>query len=117
ERAWARAARRAAWGSQRSPRARGGAKTPPAGSPPTSGGDELVPLADHIPTLVHQGIPTSHLAHPLPEGAAVALLAGLLHQVPVGILDVVLGGLAVVPVAPFVVGQELLGRVGHRAVV
>src|SRR5256885_215293 len=92
-------------------------KYAPRRSPPTSGGDELVPLADHVPALVHQRIPARHLAHPFPEGAAVALLAGLLHQVPVGVLDIVLGGLALVPVPPFVVGEELLGRLRHRAVV
>src|SRR3954466_1011925 len=46
----------------------------------TSGGDELVPLADHVVVLVHDGVPAHDAAHAVVVGAAVAHRAGLFHQ-------------------------------------
>src|SRR5205809_5387847 len=90
---------------------------PRRAAPSTLSGDELVPLANHVAVLVHQGVPAGHLAHPFPEGAAVALLTGLFHQGPVRVLDVALGVLAVVPEAPLVLGHEFPSRLGDRTVV
>src|SRR5437763_3820173 len=79
--------------------------------------DELVPLTNHVAVLVHQRVPAGDLAHALPEGAAVAHLTRLLHERAIGVLDVALGRLAVIPVAPLVGRHELLGGLGDRAVV
>ena len=57
------------------------------------------------------------VAHALPEAAAIALAAGLLHQVAVGILDVLLRRLALVPVIPLVGAEKFLRGLGHGAVV
>src|SRR5215475_6809241 len=76
----------------------------------TSRRDELVPLLHHVGVLLHHGVPAGDVAHALPEGAAVADVAGLFHLVAVGILDDVLGRLAFVPVVPFVLGEERLRR-------
>src|SRR5881628_2922133 len=64
--------------------------------------DELVPLTNHVAVLVHQRVPAGDLAHALPEGTAVAHLTRLLHERAIGVLDVALGRLAVIPVAPLV---------------
>src|SRR5437870_11441308 len=93
----------------------GTATVPPAAL--TLRRDELVPLADHVAALVHQRVPAGDLAHALPEGAPVAHPARLLHEIAIGILDVSLGRLAVIPVAPLVVRHELPGSLGDRAVV
>src|SRR5206468_2599276 len=79
--------------------------------------DELVPLTNHVAVLVHQRVPAGDLAHALPEGTAVAHLTRLLHERAIGVLDVALGRLAVIPVAPLVGRHELLGGLGDRAVV
>src|SRR5437879_3096496 len=79
--------------------------------------DELVPLADHVAVLVHQRVPTGDLAHALPEGSPVTHLARLLHESAIGVLDVALGRLAVIPVTPLIGRHELLGGLGDRTVV
>src|SRR5262249_59651153 len=82
-----------------------------------SGRDELVPALGQVAVLVHHRVPAGDVAHAVPDGAAVAGGALLFHDGAVGVLDVDRGRLAVVPVVPFFLGQELLGRRGHRRVV
>src|SRR5690606_16794174 len=77
--------------------------------PRVSGRDELVPAADHVAVLVHDRVPACDIAHAVPEGAAVAHRARLLHDLALGAQDVALGGLAFNPEAPFVLGHVLLG--------
>src|SRR5207244_4499833 len=98
-------------------RAGGGGPRPAPPAAITLRRDELVPLADHVAALVHQRVPAGDLAHALPEGAPVAHPARLLHEIAIGVLDVSLGRLAVIPVAPLVVRHELPGSLGDRAVV
>src|SRR5882724_9205623 len=80
------------------------------GTTRSSGRDELVPAPGQVAVLVHHRVPAGDVAHAVPDGAAVARRALLFHQGAVGILDVDRGGLAVVPVVPFLGRQELLGR-------
>src|SRR5450631_3626367 len=67
-----------------------------------SGGDELVPLADHVVVLVHDRVPAGNGAHAIVVGAAVADGSGLLEDGTVRRLDVTHGWLAFHPVSPFV---------------
>src|SRR6478752_5641122 len=62
-----------------------------------SGGDELVPLSDHVLVLVHHRVPAGNAAHALLVAAAVAHRAGLGDHVAVRALDVLRGGLAFHP--------------------
>src|SRR5271163_5012859 len=62
--------------------------------------DELVPAPGQIAVLVHHRVPHRDIAHALPERAAVAHAAGLLHHLAVRIDDVGGGRLAVVPIIP-----------------
>src|SRR5262249_61194189 len=80
-------------------------------------GHELVPLADHVAVFIHDRIPAGHLAHAFPEGATVTHMAGVLHMIAIGVLDLALSGFALVPVGPLRWRQELLNSFGHRAVV
>src|SRR5207245_2375576 len=57
----------------------------------------------------HDRVPAGDPAETGLVGAAVAHGSGLLHRLAKGVEDDALGGLALVPVAPFVLGQELLG--------
>src|SRR4051812_34780436 len=72
--------------------------------------DKLVPALNHVAVLVHDRVPAGDLAHTLFERAAVAHRAGLFHDGAVRRLDLALGRLALDPVAPFVLGHELLRR-------
>src|ERR1700733_13207945 len=67
-----------------------------------SGGDEFIPLADHVVVFVHDGVPAGDRTHAVFIGTAVALGAGLFENSAVRRLDVVDRGLAFHPVAPFV---------------
>src|SRR5262245_37167254 len=78
---------------------------------------KLVPLADHVAVFVHHRVPAGHLAHAFPEGPTVTHVASVLHMIAVGVLDLTLSGLALVPVGPLVWCQELLDGFRHRAVV
>src|SRR5262245_61486017 len=82
-----------------------------------SGRDELVPAPRQVAVLVHHRVPAGDVAHAVPDGAAVARHALLLHQGAVGILDVDGRRLAFVPVVPFLRRQELLGSRGPRRIV
>src|SRR5262245_22916979 len=63
---------------------------------------KLVPLADHVAVFVHHCVPAGHLAHAFPEGSTVTHVASVLHMIAVGVLDLTLGGLALIPVGPLV---------------
>jgi hypothetical protein len=71
-----------------------------------SGGDELVPLADHVLVFVHHRVPAGDGAHAVVERAAVAHFAGLASLSPVGLVMSPVAFLALEPVAPFVLGHE-----------
>src|SRR5229473_2461497 len=98
------------------PPLRGGA-TVEGGADTRSSGDELVPFLDHVLVLVHDRVPAGDAAHALGEGAAVALGAGLLHDLAERVLDVALGRLALEPVAPFIGAHEVLRGLRHGAVI
>src|SRR5687767_285091 len=80
-------------------------------SPMTSRRDELVPLLHHVAVLIHHRVPARDGAHAVVERAAVAHGAGLLDHLALRVLDVALGGLALHPEAPLVLGHVGLGRV------
>src|ERR1700736_3699644 len=82
-----------------------------------SGGFELVPALAHILVLVHHRIPAGDVGEAVDDRAAVARGAGLFHDHAIGILDLFDRRLAVVPVAVFIGGHELGGRLRHRAVI
>src|SRR5690349_3644086 len=54
-------------------------------------GYELVPPADHVAVFIHECIPAGHLAHAFPQGPTVAHMAGVLHVIAVGVLDLAPG--------------------------
>src|SRR5258707_185258 len=82
-----------------------------------SGRDELVPLARQIAILVHHRVPHRDVAEPLRNGPTVAHRAGLLHDLAERTLDFGGGRLAVVPVVPFRLGQELPRILGLRRII
>src|SRR5262252_4076759 len=81
------------------------------------GGAELVPLLVHVAGLVHDRVPAGDLAETVCVGAAVAHGPGFLHRLAIGVGDDTVGGLALVPIAPFILAQELLGRFRNADIV
>src|SRR5258708_7574082 len=72
-----------------------------------SGCDEFIPFARQIAILVHHRVPHRDVTEPLRDGAAVTYRARLFHDLAEWILDFRRGRLAVVPVIPLRLGQEL----------
>src|SRR5260221_5344706 len=82
-----------------------------------SGRYEFVPAPGQVAVFVHHRVPAGDVAHAVPDAAAVTRGTFLLHQGAVRVLDVDRRGLALVPVVPFVLGQEFLGGRRHRRII
>src|SRR5438552_3495219 len=71
---------------------------------------EFVPLPVHVTRLIHERVPAGDLAETGLIGTAVRDRSRLLHLLAYGAVMDALRRLAFVPIAPLVIGQELLGR-------